>query len=170
MAGLGLGSTVAAILLGRATGLYEQGADSKIVLHGKRHVWAQRSLVSGGLLLGVILLPGFLVPPLFVFAALWFLNGAGQALIAIPSSTLLAEHSDERERGKAYAAHFALTHACWLITYPAIGHAAANFGTPLTFTIAGIACLIITIFAYLLGQGEQTEHHHARSEPSPVVS
>lgn len=170
MAGLGLGSTVAAILLGRATGLYEQDAKSKVVLHGRRHVWAGRSLVFGGVLLGVILLPGFLVPPLFVFAVLWFLNGAGQALIAIPSSTLLAEHSDEAERGKAYAAHFALTHACWLITYPAIGHAAANFGTPVTFTIAGIVCLIITIFAYLLGRGEKSEHFHARSETLPIVS
>ena len=70
MAALGLGSTVAAILLGRATGRYEQGADSKIDLHGRRHVWSRRALIFGGVLLGAILLPGFLVPPLFVFAAL----------------------------------------------------------------------------------------------------
>ena len=160
MAALGLGSTVAAILLGRATGRYEQGAETKIDLHGRRHVWAQRALVFGGVLLGVILLPGFLVPPLFVFALLWFLNGAGQALIAIPSSTLLAEHADETERGKAYAAHFALTHACWLITYPAIGYAAAGYGTPATFTAAGIACLLITLFAFLLGKGRRENHAH----------
>jgi NRE family putative nickel resistance protein-like MFS transporter len=170
MAGLGLGSTVAAILLGRATGRYEEDANSKAALHGRRHVWTERSLVFGGALLGVILLPGFLVPPLFVFAGLWFLNGAGQALIAIPSSTLLAEHSDEAERGKAYAAHFALTHACWLVTYPAIGHAAANFGTPITFTIAGVVCLVVTIFAYLLGRGERSEHHHAQGKTLPVIS
>ncbi|MGI8654299.1 MAG: MFS transporter [Pyrinomonadaceae bacterium] len=170
MAGLGLGSTIAAILLGRATGRYEEDANSKAALHGRRHVWTERSLVFGGALLGVILLPGFLVPPLFVFAGLWFLNGAGQALIAIPSSTLLAEHSDEAERGKAYAAHFALTHACWLVTYPAIGHAAANFGTPITFTIAGVVCLVVTIFAYLLGRGERSEHHHAQGKTLPVIS
>jgi MFS transporter, NRE family, putaive nickel resistance protein len=70
MAALGLGSTVAAILLGRATGRYERGAESKAVLHGRRHVWAQRALVSGGTLLGAILLPGFLVPPIFIFAVL----------------------------------------------------------------------------------------------------
>ncbi|MCY7346173.1 MAG: MFS transporter [Pyrinomonadaceae bacterium] len=154
MAALGLGSTVAAILLGRATGRYEQGAESKAVLHGRRHAWAQRALIFGGVLLGAILLPGFLVPPLFIFAVLWFLNGAGQALIAIPSSTLLAEHTFEDERGKAYAAHFALTHACWLITYLAIGYAAAYFGTPATFTVAGIVCLMITAAAFLLGRGE----------------
>lgn len=164
MAGLGLGSTVAAILLGRATGRYEQGASIKAVLHGKRHVWAQRSLIFGGTLLGAILLPGFLVPPLFVFAVLWFLNGAGQALIAIPSSTLLAEHSDEAERGRAYAAHFALTHACWLITYPAIGHAAASFGTPVTFTFAGAVCLLTTLAAFYFGRrnGDLHAHEHKR--------
>ena len=119
MAALGLGSTVAAILLGRATGRYEQSVADQVELHTRRHIWAQRALIVGGALLGALLLPGFLAPPLFVFAALWFLNGAGQALIAIPSTTLLAEHADEAERGRAYAAHFALTHACWLITYPA---------------------------------------------------
>ncbi len=164
MAGLGLGSTVAAITLGRITGIYEQNINSKIALHGRRHVWTQRSLVFGGILLGAILLPGFLVPPLFVFAVLWFLNGAGQALIAIPSSTLLAEHTDKAERGKAYAAHFALTHACWLITYPAIGHAAAKFGTPVTLSIAGAVCLVVTGFGYLLGRGEASEHRHVRNE------
>ena len=160
MAALGLGSTTAAILLGRATGRYEQGAETKIDLHGRRHVWAQRAAVFGGGLLGAILLPGLLVPPVLVFAVLWFLNGAGQALIAIPSSTLLAEHADETERGKAYAAHFALTHACWLVTYPAIGYAAASFGTPATFTAAGIACLLITLFAFLSGRGGQENHVH----------
>jgi MFS transporter, NRE family, putaive nickel resistance protein len=76
----------------------------------------------------------------------------------------LAEHSDESERGKAYAAHFALTHACWLVTYPAIGHAAANFGTPLTFSIAGIVCLLIVAAAYLSGRGSNKPHIHSAAE------
>jgi NRE family putative nickel resistance protein-like MFS transporter len=152
MAALGLGSTIGAILLGRATGRYEKGAETKSTLHQRRHVWGQRSLILGGIILGLVLLPGIFVPPILVFALLWFLNGAGQSLIAIPSSTLLAEHSHESERGKVYAAHFALTHACWLITYPAIGYAAADFGTPLTFTVAGAVCLVITAFAFLIGR------------------
>ncbi len=160
MAVLGLGSTASAILLGRATGRYEQSARAKSDLHGRRHTWAQRALVAGGLTLGAVLLPGALAPPLFVFALLWFFNGAGQALIAIPSSTLLAEHTHERERGRAYAAHFALTHACWLVTYPAIGHAAVQFGTPVTFTVAGAICVLITALAAALGRGMNTAHVH----------
>jgi NRE family putative nickel resistance protein-like MFS transporter len=169
MAGLGLGSTLAAIMLGRATGRYERGTNDQAVLHGRRHRWTARALLFGGLTLGLVLLPGVLSPPLFVFSMLWILNGAGQALIAISSSTLLAEHTVAEERGRAYAAHFALTHACWLITYPAVGHAAAKWGAPVTFTAAGVVCLLITAVAMLSGQGVSGAHIHPRrgqSEPA----
>lgn len=160
MAGLGLGSSLTAIFLGRVTGRYEQGIKRKAALHGRRHQWAARSLMLGGVTLGLILLPGVLKPPLIAFGLLWLLNGAGQALIAIPSSTLLAEHTFEQERGRAYAAHFALTHACWLVTYPATGHAAARWGAPVTFTAAGVLCLLITAMAQFLGAGAQGAHTH----------
>jgi len=87
------------------------------------------------------------MPELTIFATLWFLNGAGQVLIAISSTTLLAEHTAEYERGRAYAAHFAWTHAFWLITYPAIGYGVAKLGVPWTFTLAGVVCLVITVFS-----------------------
>jgi MFS transporter, NRE family, putaive nickel resistance protein len=160
MAGLGLGSTLAAVMLGRATGRYERGANDRAVLHGRRHRWTARALLLGGLLLGLLLLPGVLMPSLFVFGLLWILNGVGQALIAISSSTLLAEHTVAEERGRAYAAHFALTHACWLITYPAVGHAAAKWGAPVTFTAAGVVCLLITAAAKIFGQDAPGTHTH----------
>lgn len=103
-----------------------------------------------------------LKPSLVVFSFLWVCNGAGQALIAIPSSTLLAEHTKENERGRAYAAHFALTHFCWLITYPAVGHAAAKWGAPATFTAAGVVCLLVTAAASALGRGVSGPHYHQK--------
>ncbi|HEY8225469.1 MAG TPA: MFS transporter [Pyrinomonadaceae bacterium] len=160
MAGVGLGSSLTAIALGRATGRYEKGARDRSVLHGRRHKWASRGLLAGGLDLGLLLLPDILKPPLIVFGFLWMLNGAGQALIAIPSSTLLAEHTSERERGRAYAAHFALTHFFWLLSYPTIGHASAKWGSPLTFTGAGAVCLIVTAVAVCLGYGKREAHVH----------
>lgn len=162
MAGVGLGSSLTAILLGRATGRYEKGAHDRSILHGRRHKWASRALLVGGLALGLVLLPDILKPPLLVFSFLWMLNGAGQALIAIPSSTLLAEHTIEGERGRAYGAHFALTHLCWLASYPAIGHAAAKWGSPLTFTGAGLVCLLVTAVAMFLGYGQREAHTHQR--------
>jgi NRE family putative nickel resistance protein-like MFS transporter len=160
MAGLGLGSTITAIFLGRATGRYERGVLNRETLHGRRHAWTRYSLITGGLILGLLLLPGIFKPGVFIFGIMWFLNGAGQALIGISSSTLLAEHTDEAERGRAYAAHFALTHACWLITYPAIGYSAASLGTPATFTVAGVVCLLVTASAFILGRGMSNLHTH----------
>lgn len=160
MAGVGLGSSMTAILLGRLTGRYEAGAREPSILHGRRHKWASRALLAGGFLLGLILLPDVLKPPLLLFSLLWMVNGAGQALIAIPSSTLLAEHTVTEERGRAYAAHFALTHLCWLASYPAIGHASAKWGSPSTFTGAGVVCLFVTVIAMLTGYGKREAHTH----------
>src|SRR5215210_2878391 len=162
MAALGLGSTVAALTLGAATGRYEAVAHDRKELHGRRHRWAEIALVSGGTLLSAILLPGALQPPIFVFALLWFLNGAGQALIAIPSSMLLAEHTAENERGRAYAAHFALTHAFWLISYPAVGYGTSTFGAPITFTVAGVICLITTALVFASRRPIADHEHPAK--------
>jgi NRE family putative nickel resistance protein-like MFS transporter len=160
MASLGLGSTLAAIILGRSTTHVEADADGMTSLHYIRHDWSRRALFIGGFVLSLILLPGVFQPPLVIFAGLWLLNGAGQALISIASGTLLAEHTREEERGRAYAAYFALTHACWLITYPAIGYAAVWLGTPITFTLAGVVCLAVVGFAFVLGGSKQTAHTH----------
>jgi NRE family putative nickel resistance protein-like MFS transporter len=148
MAGLGLGSTVTALFLGWATGRYESSAKKPSELHGRRHRWTERALLTGGMILGLILLPGMQQPPFLLFVCLWILNGMGQALIALSSSTLLAEHTKESDRGRAYAAHFALTHMFWLITYPAIGQGVSKLDAPLTFTIAGLICLVIAVLAF----------------------
>ncbi len=160
MAGLGFGSTISAIVMGRTTGRFEKDLSARETLHGKRHVWTRYALIIGGVILGLLLLPGIFKPSIAVFAVMWFLNGAAQSLIGISSSTLLAEHTNENERGKAYAAHFALTHACWLVTYPAIGYGAAYFGTPITFTIAGVICLLTTAVAFLSVRESISEHTH----------
>ncbi|MBX9906196.1 MAG: MFS transporter [Burkholderiales bacterium] len=159
MAALGLGSTVSALLLSQFTGRYESNSGSPAVLHGKRHRWTEFALVAGGVLLGLLLLPGVWQPVIGLFAVLWFLNGAGQALIAISSSTLLAEHTKDSERGRVYAAYFAWTHGFWLITYPAIGHGTAAFGAPLTFTLAGMVCLVVAFMAFFCRQ-PSTDHAH----------
>lgn len=159
MTSLGFGSTLTALLLGKLTGRYEARANNPAALHGRRHRWADRSLLFGGMVLGLLLLPGIYQPPLWIFAGLWFLNGSGQAFIEISSATLLAEHTQEAQRGRAYAAYFALTHGFWLITYPAIGHGVSQLGAPLTFTLAGGVCLLITIAA-LISRKPLTDHVH----------
>ncbi len=63
MAAVGLGSSLTAIALGRATGRYEKGPRDQSILHGRRHRWASRAPLAGGLMLGLVLLPDILKPP-----------------------------------------------------------------------------------------------------------
>ena len=98
---------------------------------------------------------------------MWLLNGAGQALVAIPSSALLADHTADDERGRVYAAHFALTHAFWLIAYPAVGHSVERWGAPLSFSFAAVACAIVTILAALSGPPSRPHVHDRRASASP---
>lgn len=160
MASLGLGSTVTALFLGWVTGRYESYAQKPAELHGRRHRWTERALLTGGMVLGLILLPVIQQPPFLLFTVLWILNGVGQALIALSSSTLLAEHTAESERGKGYAAHFALTHAFWLFTYPAIGHGIDEWGVPITLSAAGGLCLLIATVVVVFRKPNHDHVHH----------
>lgn len=146
MAMIGCGSSAAAFVLTRWARRVESDAQGD-ALHAKRHHWTRYALIAGGAFLTVCLAPGLLVPAATAFAILWFVNGAGQALVALASSTVLAEHTTPQERGRAYAAHFSLTHLCWLITYPAVGSAIASIGAPTTMTAASVVCLMITLLA-----------------------
>lgn len=161
MAGLGLGSTITALLLGWVTGRYESLARKPAELHGRRHRWTEHALLMGGMILALILLPGIQQPPFLLFTLLWLFNGVGQALIALSSSILLAEHTSEAERGRGYAAHFALTHAFWLFTYPAIGHGVSEIGVPMTLSIAGALCLLIAAAAFLSRKPNHDHVHHS---------
>lgn len=165
MAALGVGSSIAAVLAARrAERVAEQAAEQSLdpeAAHIRYHAWARRTMLYGGALLTVALLPGILRPGFVVLLVLWALNGAGQALIAVPSVGLLAAHTDSAERGRAYAAHFALTHLFWLVTYPTVGYFARDAGVPRTFTLAGVAAGLLTLLAF----GMRGQHR-----PHPIAS
>jgi hypothetical protein len=64
---------------------------------------------------------------------------------------------NRRSAGRAYAAHFALTHLFWLFTYPAAGYLARGIGTPATFTAAGVFCLMLVLAAFTI-RGPHRQH------------
>jgi NRE family putative nickel resistance protein-like MFS transporter len=156
MAGVGLGSSLTGIVLARRSTRVQAALSDPAQQHLALHSWTEHALVLGGVFLAASLLPAVATPGLVLLALLWVLNGAGQALIAIPSVALLAEHSAPAERGRAYAAHFALTHLFWLITYPAAGYLARALGTSRAFTITGFFCAGLTVVAALI----RAPHHH----------
>ncbi|RZT64049.1 MFS transporter [Microcella alkaliphila] len=78
----------------------------------------------------------------FVLLGAWVLLGMGTSLVNTPSSRLLADASTPANRNLVYTAQFALSHACFLITYPIAGWlGAANL------TEAAIALLVIAAAA-----------------------
>ncbi len=60
----------------------------------------------------------------------WFVLGSGTSLVNTPSSRLLAEASTPQNRNLVYTAQFALSHGCFLVTYPIAGWLGAA-GLPL---------------------------------------
>ena len=158
MASLGAGSSLAALLASRRAERATTSASDSRAGHLRYHRWADRAMLGGGVLLALALLPGVLRPPFVALLLLWMLNGAGQALVAVPSVGMLAAHTSPEERGRAYAAHFALTHLFWLATYPSVGYLARFAGTPRTFTLFGAAVVLLVGFAALVGRGAHREH------------
>ena len=73
----------------------------------------------------------------------WWFIGAGYSILGIRGSELLAANSSGEERSHIYAAHFALSHAGWGLTYPLAGWLTSNQGfVPTAWIFAGILLVI----------------------------
>ncbi len=96
-------------------------------------------------------------------AAIWFVIGAGYSAILVCAGRLLNQSSTKPDRPAYFAAQFALSHACWLVTYPLAGWLGGNFGLPVTFAIlAGVATLAFAlgIFLWPAQDANVLDHHH----------
>jgi MFS family permease len=69
----------------------------------------------------------------------WIILGAGTSLVNTPSSRLLADASTPQTRNLVYTAQFALSHACFLLTYPIAGWVGAVSLTAAAAALTGIA-------------------------------
>lgn len=74
--------------------------------------------------------------------ATWGLLGMGTSLVNTPSSRLLADASTPSNRNLVYTAQFALSHACFLITYPIAGWIGAA-----SLTLAALVLTVVATFA-----------------------
>jgi MFS family permease len=52
---------------------------------------------------------------------LWFVLGAATSAVLTPAGAIINAAVDPAERPAAYAAHFSLSHACYLVAYPIAG-------------------------------------------------
>ena len=125
---------------------------------------ARTSMLCGAALLPAALVLASLSSGMAGLLALWSVIGIGSSLVATPSGLLLRRSSHSEDRPALFAAQFALSHACWLLTYPAAGWLGAAIGIgPTALVMAGGATLGVRIATRVWPQRDPDviEHVHA---------
>lgn len=140
MAAFGAGSMLAALLLPR---LLKHIAD-RAVVGSAAFAIAALTLAHAAVLQRVGPLPW----PLLL--GLWFLIGAVYSAVMTPSGRLLRRSANTADRPAVFTAHFALSHACWLIAYPLAGWSATWGSQGLSLTLMGTLALLGALVGRIL--------------------
>jgi MFS family permease len=121
-------------------------------------------MLAGGALMAVGMAAGMLMPSLAGLLAIWFLIGVGSSLVQTPGGRLLRRSSHEEDRPALFAAQFALSHACWLVTYLVAGVVGNEIGLFWTFGLLAllvVASISLATRLWPSGDPEDLEHEHA---------
>ena len=68
----------------------------------------------------------------------WFVLGIAYSISVTPSGRLLRRSANAEDRPAVFAAQFALSHGCWLITYPLAGQIGAAIGQVAAFAVLAV--------------------------------
>ena len=72
----------------------------------------------------------------------WLIAGFGYSAVLTPTGRLLKRSAHAEDRPAVFAAQFALSHACWLVTYPLSGWLMTQLGAiPALVTLAALAAV-----------------------------
>jgi len=146
-AGFGAGSMLAAVLLPR---ILDRLRDRSVMIGGAALMVA-----------GVALVP--LVGSLAALIALWAVLGFGFSLTQTPIGRIVNRSAHEADRGAVFAAQFALSHACWLVTYPLAGWIGATAGlsaAALALAVNGAAGLVAVLRLWPANDPDAFAHSH----------
>ena len=128
----------------------------------------RRAMLVGASLIAAGLFAGYWLASRYAWLLpLWFVLGLGYSLAQTPSGRLLRRSSSAADRPALFAAQFALSHACWLITYPLAGWVGAKFGLVTSFVTLGIvAGVAVLLSAWLWPAADPVElsHQHKNLE------
>jgi len=151
-AGFGAGSMLAALLLPR---ILMRLADRPVMIGGAALMVA-----------GVALVP--LVGSLAALIALWAVIGFGFSLTQTPIGRIINRSAREADRGAVFAAQFALSHACWLVTYPLAGWIGAGAGlSTAALVLAAIGALGLVAVLRIWPAADRTVLPHSHPELPP---
>jgi len=150
LAAFGAGSMLTALALPR---LLNRVADRTVMLSGA-------GLLVIGLGIGATLASYSALLPL------WFLLGVGYSLAQTPGGRLLRRSSHTEDRPALFAAQFALSHACWLITYPLAGWLGAQVGLGASFMVLSLlaAMAVLVCLAIWRPAHEQAALRHSHDD------
>jgi H+ antiporter protein len=93
----------------------------------------------------------------------WVFLGIGYSAVQTPTGRLLRRSAQAEDRPALFAAQFALSHACWLLTYPLAGWLGAAAGIPITLGVLGLVTLLGFVLAARLwpaADPEELVHAH----------
>ncbi|RWP56284.1 MFS transporter [Mesorhizobium sp.] len=129
------------------------------------------AMLAGISLLLVGLLVGMALPGYRALLPLWFILGSGYSAAQTPSGRLLRRSSRPEDRPALFAAQFALSHACWLVTYPLAGWLGTTVGIDATFLILACiaaAAVAAAVIVWPASDPEVMDHaHHDLPEDDP---
>ncbi|TIL90053.1 MAG: MFS transporter [Mesorhizobium sp.] len=129
------------------------------------------AMLAGISLLVVGLLVGMALPGYRALLPLWFVLGIGYSAAQTPSGRLLRRSSRPEDRPALFAAQFALSHACWLVTYPLAGWLGTTVGIDATFLILACiaaAAVAAAVIVWPASDPEVMDHaHHDLPEDDP---
>jgi MFS family permease len=118
---------------------------------------ADRSVMLSATVLMVVTLTGMAVVTGFHLLPLWpallvglFILGMGYCAAQLPSGRLIRRSGDEQTLSALFAAQFALSHACWLVTYSLSGWIGAAFGLVAALLAMAVLALMGFVFALWL--------------------
>ncbi len=121
---------------------------------------------AGLMVAGVAVTP--LMPGLVALMALWAVIGFGFSLTQTPIGRILNRSARPEDRPAVFAAQFALSHACWLITYPLAGWLGSAFGlaqAALGLAAVGIVAMVAVLRLWPAHDPAELEHDHADLAP-----
>ena len=152
--------------------MFAFGAGSMIaalVLPRVLDVLPDRPVMFGGATLMVATLVGLALMVLgaglgwSILLTAWLLVGLGYSTVLTPSGRLLKRSAHPEDRPAVYAAQFALSHACWLVTYPLAGWLITDFGAATAFAVLALISITGLIGGVVLwprGDADVVEHSH----------
>lgn len=121
----------------------------------------RRAMLGGAMVLVIGLAAGTLLPGYGWLLPLWLALGLGYSLAQTPTGRLLKRSAHPADRPALFAAQFALSHACWLLTYPLAGWLGATAGLDVAFAVlAAIAAAAVGLAALLWPVDDPAELPH----------